>query len=175
MSTSNWYALQTSSGYESVVQKSVLQLIETKAFPIEECKVITETVMRPGTRRGKDIIRQVEEKVYPSYVFIKMEHDINAFYAIKSFRGAAKWVGVGYLPSPLTEAEVQNIPELLPDVELWVHVGDICMVVDGPLKDHTVTVTGVDQKAMKIEATVFMFGKEIPVELDVDCIERYEE
>lgn len=165
-----WYIVQTTPMYENQVMSNILRLKE-HSFPdyLVDCKIPIQIVQKPGTnRKGEAIVKEVEEKIYPCYVFVKMIYDDRVVAAIRWMTGVSRWVGIGYVPTALTSSEVISIVGLEPPVES-IHAGDKCRITSGPLEGFEATVVSVADTVAAL--SVDMFGRETEAEVDIDSLE----
>ena len=94
-----------------------------------------------------------------------------AWYIIKNVRGVTGFVGSGTKPTPLTEEEVQQLGVEKHEIVVAYSEGDNVRVADGPLTGFIGVVDLVDIEKNKVRVIVSMFGRETPVELELDQVE----
>ncbi len=164
-----WYVVHTYSGYENKVASNLEKAIENQNLGdmIREVKVPTEKVIE--IKDGKE--REVERKIFPGYVLVKMVLNDRSWYIVRNVRGCTGFVGPSTKPIPLTEEEVKKLGVEVKTVKLSYKVGESVKVIDGPLKNMIGTVTKIDTKNKTVEVTVSMFGRETPAELELGQIE----
>ena len=109
--------------------------------------------------------------MFPGYVLVKMIMSDEAWYIIKNVRGVTGFVGSGTKPTPLTEEEVQQLGVEKHEVVVAYAEGDNVKVCDGPLTGFIGVVDLVDIEKNKVRVIVSMFGRETPVELELDQVE----
>ncbi len=143
-----WYVVHTYSGYEN--------------------KVATEKVLEVGTD-GKR--KEVERKTFPGYVIVKMIMTDESWYAVRNIRGCTGFVGPSSKPVPLTDDEVARLGIEKHEIEVSYKVGDSVNIVDGPLEGFIGTVEELDVEKNRIRVVVSMFGRDTPVELELDQAE----
>ena len=131
---------------------------------IQEICVPTETVTEI-TDSGKR--KEVERKIFPGYVIVKMVMTDESWYAVRNIRGCTGFVGPSSKPIPLTEDEVARLGIDNKAVEVSYKVGDSVNIVDGPLEGFVGTVEEMDVEKNRVRVTVSMFGRETPVELEL--------
>ena len=109
----NWYVVHTYSGYENKVAQDLMTMVENRRLQdlICDVKVPTETVIeevldKTGNKTGE---KEVQRKLYPGYVFVKMVMNDNTWYIVRNTRGCTGFVGPESKPEPLTEAEVAKM------------------------------------------------------------------
>lgn len=134
---------------------------------ILEVKVPTETV----TEIKDDKTKEVERKLYPGYVFVKMIYTDETWYIVRNVRGCTGFVGPSSKPIPLTEAEVYRMGVETRVVEVSYSVGDSVRIIDGPLEDFIGTVEELNTDKNYVRVIVSMFGRETPVELELNQAE----
>lgn len=167
--TAQWYVVHTYSGYENKVASNLQMVVENRKLQdmIQEIRVPTETV----TEIKDDKKREVERKIFPGYVLVKMVLTNETWYIVRNTRGCTGFVGPESKPVPLTEREIMKLGvEASPSVEVPYSVGDSVKVVDGPLEGFIGTVTEIDTEKNKVFITVSMFGRETPAELELEQV-----
>ena len=169
-----WYVLHTYSGYENKVRDNLLTRIETMGLEnnVFKIEIPTETVteIKEGGKR-----KEVEHKVFPGYVLVRMEHDDRSWAAVRNTPGVTGFVGVQGNPSPLTREEYNKIMkrsdrEVPKKTSTAIEVGQSVKVISGPLSDFDGVVAEVSPDAGKVKVLVSIFGRETPVELAFDQV-----
>ena len=115
--------------------------------------------------------KEVERKIVPGYVLVKMIMTDESWYAVRNIRGCTGFVGPSSKPVPLTEDEVAHLGIEKREIEVSYKVGDSVNIVDGPLEGFIGTVEEMDVEKNRIRVTVSMFGRDTPVELELDQAE----
>ena len=164
-----WYVVHTYSGYENTVKATIEKTVETRQLQdiIHQVSIPMETVTEITDNGPKTYDR----KVFPGYVLIKMVMTDEAWYIVKNVRGVTGFVGSGTKPTPLTEDEVYQLGVEKREVVVGYALGDTVRVVDGPLTGFSGIVEMLDIEKNKVRVTVSMFGRETPVELELDQVE----
>lgn len=165
-----WYVVHTYSGYENKVASNLETTAENRGLQdlIQEVKVPTETVTEikeDGTSR------EVERKIFPGYVFVKMVYTDETWYVVRNIRGCTGFVGPSSKPVPLSDDEVARMGVETKSVEVSYQVGDSVRIIDGPLEDFVGIVESIDSANNSVRVTVSMFGRETPVELELNQAE----
>ena len=168
-----WYVIHTYSGYENKVASNLMTTAVNRGMQdmILEVKVPTETV----TEIKDDKTKEVERKLYPGYVFVKMIYTDETWYIVRNVRGCTGFVGPSSKPIPLTEAEVYRMGVETRVVEVSYGVGDSVRIIDGPLEDFIGTVEELNTDKNYVRVIVSMFGRETPVELELNQAEPIED
>ena len=167
-----WYVVHTYSGYENKVASNLEKTVENRGLHdlICEIRVPTETVTEIKDNKTRD----VERKIFPGYVLVKMVLTDESWYVVRNIRGCTGFVGPSSKPVPLTDEEVERLGVEKKEVEVRYAVGDTVNIVDGPLDGFTGTVEEVDVEKNCVRVVVSMFGRETPVELELDQAELAE-
>ena len=166
-----WYVAHTYSGYENKVRANIQKIIDNGRYDgkIEEVR-IPVIMHHDKDEDGNDV--EVEEKVYPSYVLVKMMMTDETWHVIRNIRGVTGFVGPGSRPVALTEAEVAAIGiEEEKKGPAFAH-GESVKVVSGPLAGHIATVESVSDDGKIIKAVTLLFNRETVVELAASDLEK---
>ena len=163
-----WYVAHTYSGYENKVKASLEKIVENRGLEdlIFDIRVPVETVIE----KNGDKEKEVEYKIFPSYVFIKMVMTDESWHAVKSITGFTGFVGPGSRPTPLTEAEVEQLKIETKRVELMVKVGDAVVVTDGLFEGYRGSVQSVSDDLKKVTVLIKRGSRDMPVELDSSSV-----
>ena len=164
-----WYVIHTYSGYENKVASNLEKTVETRRLGdlIQEIRIPTETVIEIKDNKKKE----VERKIFPGYVIVKMILNDESWYAVRNIRGCTGFVGSTTKPVPLTEKEIERLGIKIRNVEVSYNVGDSVRVISGPLEDFVGTVENINKDKNIVKVTVSMFGRETPVELELGQVE----
>ena len=164
-----WYVAHTYSGYENTVKATIEKAVENRNMGdlILEVNIPMETVTEVTDNGPKT----VERKVFPGYVLVKMVMTDETWHLVRNVRGVTGFVGSGNTPIPLTEAEIASLGVEKKDVVVNYAVGDNVRITDGALESFLGVVEEIDLERQKVRVIVSMFGRETPVELDLDQIE----
>ena len=167
-----WYVCHTYSGYENKVATNLETIVENRKLQdwIHEISVPTETVVE--IKDGKK--KEVERKIFPGYVLVKMVMTDESWYVVRNTRGCTGFVGPNGKPTPLTEEEVAALGVEKREVEVNYDVGDMVRIIDGPLENFSGHVDEIDRDKNRVRVTISMFGRETPVELKLDQAELME-
>ncbi len=165
-----WYVVHTYSGYENKVASNLVTTVENRQLQdlIQEVLVPTEKVTEI-TESGQH--KEVERKIFPGYVIVKMVMTDESWYAVRNIRGCTGFVGPSSKPVPLTDEEVERLGIEKRSVEVRYDVGDSVSIIDGPLEGFIGTVEELDVEKNRVRVTVSMFGRDTPVELELDQAE----
>ena len=169
--TAKWYVLHTYSGYENTVKATIEKTVESRglhdqilaiSIPMETVTEITES----------GVSKTYDRKVYPGYVLIKMVYSDDTWHVVKNIRGVTSFVGTSSNdPIPLTEDEVYAMGVEKKEIIVNYNVGDTVRILDGPLSSFTGTVESIEIEKNTVSVVVSMFGRETPVEFELDQVE----
>ena len=164
-----WYVAHTYSGYENTVAVSIEQAVENRNMHdlIAEVSIPMETVTEI-TENGP---KTVERKVFPGYVLVKMIMTDETWHLVRNIRGVTGFVGAANKPIPLTEEEILALGVEKREIKVSYAVGDSVKITDGALESFIGTVEELDIERGKVRVVVSMFGRETPVELELDQVE----
>ena len=168
-----WYVVHTYSGYENTVKATIEKTIENRHLEdvIQAVSIPMETVTEM-TENGPKVF---ERKVFPGYVLVKMVMTDEYWYIIKNVRGVTGFVGSGGKPTPLTEDEVLQLGVEKREIIVPFAVGDSVTIVDGPFTSFTGTVDAIDVEGNSVRVIVPLFGRDTPIELELDEVDPVSE
>ena len=130
----------------------------------------TITQVKAGKKTEKD------EKIFPGYVLVEMIMTEDTWYVVRHTAGVTKFVGSAKKPIPAKESEIKKIIQRsvgsVQKIELDVKVGDQVKISSGPFADFIGEITEVYPDKAKLRATVSIFGRETPVELEYKQIQK---
>ena len=169
-----WYVIHTYSGYENKVASTLQPTVENRGLQdmIPDVKVPTEIVTEI---KDDGSSKEVERKLFPGYVFVKMVYTDETWYVVRNIRGCTGFVGPSSKPVPLTENEVYKMGVESRVVEVAYAVGDQVRIIDGPLEDFVGIVDELDTDKNYVKVTISMFGRETPVELELNQAEKLDD
>lgn len=165
-----WYVVQTYSGYENTVKATIEKTIENRQLQdvICEAAIPMETVTEVTDNGPKTY----ERKLFPGYVLVKMVMNSDTWYIVRNIRGVTGFVGASSTnPLPLTEKETIQWGVERHEVVVNYGVGDTVRIADGPLTSFTGRVESLDIDKNSVRVIVSMFGRETPIELELDQVE----
>ena len=163
-----WYVAHTYSGYENKVKASLEKIIENRGLGhlIFDIKIPVETVIE----KNGDVEKEVEVKVFPSYVLIKMVMNEESWHAVRNITGVTGFVGPGSRPTPLSEAEVEALNIDSTRVELSFKIGDEVTITEGLFVGYNGTVQSISDDMKTATVLVKRGNRDMPVELDTKVI-----
>lgn len=164
-----WYVVHTYSGYENTVKATIEKTVETRH--LEDLIHVVSIPLETVTEMTDNGSKTYDRKLFPGYVLVKMIMTDEAWYIIRNVRGVTGFVGSGTKPTPLSEEEVLALGVEKREIVVGYDVGDEVKITDGPLTSFTGVVDLLDVEKNKVRVIVSMFGRETPVELELDQVE----
>jgi len=168
--SAKWYVIHTYSGYENAVKTSIEKFVTGRNM--EDMILRMEIPMETVTEvTDSGTMKEVERKVFPGYVLIKMVMTDDTWHLVRNVRGVTGFVGSANKPIPLTEEEVLAMGMEKHEIVVRYNVGDHVRIVDGPLASFTGVVEEIEPEKNRVSVMVSMFGRETPVDLELDQVE----
>ena len=163
-----WYVAHTYSGYENKVKASLEKIIENRGLEhlIFDIKIPVETIIE----KNGDVEKEIEVKVFPGYVLIKMVMNEESWHAVRNITGVTGFVGPGSRPTPLSEAEVAALNIETKKVELSFKLGDEVSIIEGLFSGYNGTVQSISDDLQTATVLVKRGNRDMPVELDTKII-----
>lgn len=157
-----WYVIHTYSGYENKVKQTIEKVVENRKLHdfIQEIRVPTERVTEIVDGKTKE----VEQKIYPGYVMVKMIYTDDSWYVVRNTRGVTGFVGPGSEPTPLSDKEVaaMGVDTSAPLIQVDYSIGDRIRITGTNLDGFTGIVQKIDCENNQVEVLVNMFGRDTP-------------
>jgi transcriptional antiterminator NusG len=166
-----WYVAHTYSGYENKVKVNLEKIVENRGLGnlIYDIKVPVETIVE----KDGDKEKVKEEKIFPSYVFVKMIMTDESWHAVRNITGVTGFVGPGSRPTPLSDKEVLDINLESSEetkVQLSFKVGDEVSVINGLFEGYDGIVQSITEDLKVATVLVKRGRRDMPVEIDTDMI-----
>lgn len=172
-----WYVVQTYSGYENSVKINLERRIESMQMENLIFQVMIPEEIRiekkaDGTTKEKLV------KIFPGYVFIELIVTDDSWFVVRNTPGVTGFLGSsggGTKPVPLPPEEINPILKkcgLIEETKLDVTIGEQVKVITGPFANQVGKVDDVDHDKREVKVLVDMFGRQTPVELSFDDIEK---
>lgn len=169
-----WYAVHTYSGYEDAVARNLKQRIESFGIQDKIFNVVVPTEKKIKIKGGRKT--EVREKTFPGYVLVDMIATDDAWSVVRNTPQVTGFVGTANQAVPLEPGEVEEILKRVQGETVRHAIdlseGDAVIIIDGPFKDLEGKVGEIDEERGKVKVLVPMFGRETPVELEADQVQR---
>ena len=177
-SARKWYVVHTYSGYEKKVMANLIRRIDSMNMKEKIFEVMVPTEKEIEFKDGKK--KEVERKLYPGYVLVEMIMSDDSWFVVRNTSGVTGFVGpvgTGVKPVPLPEEEVRFIRrqmglEAPAKVSLDIEVGQAIRITKGPFEGFKGVVDEVSIERDKIKVLLTIFGRETPVELEFNQVEK---
>ena len=169
--SARWYVVHTYSGYENTVKATIEKTVQSRQL---QDQIIAIAIPQETVTEINDsgVSKTFERKLYPGYVFVKMVYSDDTWHVIRNVRGVAGFVGAsGSDPFPLSDEEVYEMGVEKREIVVSYEVGDTVRILDGPLSSFTGVVESIEVDKNSVSVIVSMFGRETPVEFELDQVE----
>lgn len=170
----NWYVVHTYSGYENKVKTNLEKRVESMGMQDKIFRVLVPMEEEIEVKDGKKKLTQ--RKVFPGYVIVEMIVTDDSWYVVRNTPGVTGFVGAGTKPIPLHESEVKDILQKMgieePKQKIDIAKGQDVKVISGPFENFVGKVVEVNQDRQKIKVLISMFGRETPIELEFNQVEK---
>ena len=160
-----WYVAHTYSGYENKVKANLEKIIENRGLGhlIFDIRIPVEIVIE----KNGDTEKEVENKLFPCYVYVKMIMNEESWHAVRNITGVTGFVGPGSRPTPLSDEEVAALSiEQEQQVKLSFNVGDTVEVVGGLFEGYSGVVQAISEDLKNVTVLVKRGNRDMPVELE---------
>ena len=174
----DWYVVHSYAGYEKKVKGNLANRITSLNMEdyIFQVEVPEEEVMEVKNGQRK----QVKRNVFPGYVLVRMELSDESWSCVRNTPGVTGFVGNAHHPSPLTLTEVENILAPRPvkksdkiDIRMIdFEINESVTVMDGPFATLPATISEIMPEQGKLKVLVSIFGRETPVELSFNQVQK---
>jgi transcription termination/antitermination protein NusG len=187
-----WYVIHTYAGYENRVKTNLEQ--RAVSLNVEDYIFQAEVPQEEVVQIKNGDRKTIKQNKLPGYVLVRMDLTNESWGVVRNTPGVTGFVGNAYDPYPLTldeivkmlapeaeekaareaaEAEGKPIPQRKVEVQvLDFEVGDSVTVTDGPFATLQATINEINADSKKVKGLVEIFGRETPVELSFDQIQK---
>ena len=187
-----WYVIHTYAGYENRVKTNLEQ--RAVSLNVEDYIFQAEVPQEEVVQIKNGDRKTIKQNKLPGYVLVRMDLTNESWGVVRNTPGVTGFVGNAYDPYPLTldeivkmlapeaeekaareaaEAEGKPAPQRKVEVQvLDFEVGDSVTVTDGPFATLQATINEINADSKKVKGLVEIFGRETPVELSFDQIQK---
>lgn len=171
----SWYAVHTIAGHENKVRDVLTRRAQVEGFwNLDIYDILIPTEKELTSRNGKRY--ELDKKVFPGYILVQMSMTDDAYKLVKSTSGVTGFVQSGNKPVPLEDYEVarilKNLEASKEQPKISWNKGDAIRVVEGPFSDFTGKIEEVNADREKIKVLINIFGRDTPVELEFNQVEK---
>jgi transcriptional antiterminator NusG len=174
----SWYVVHSYSGYENKVKANLGTRIKSMHMEDSIFDIVIPMEDVVEIKSGRKVT--VPRKQFPGYILVRMYMDDDSWGVVRNTPGVTGFVGSGTKPTPLSRREVERIlgvrkdeekkaPRFKPDWE----VGETVRVLDGPFADFNGVIEDINVDQSKVRVLVDIFGRETPVELNFEQIQKF--
>jgi len=180
-----WYVLRVASNKEEQVREALQRKIKIEGLEERIGRILVPTLKEKRMRGG--VLRVVERKLYPGYVFVEMscEEDgsvaENVWFLIKETSGVGDFIGSDGKPTSMPEHDVSQMLAASEKADedpglsgLNIQNGDQVKINDGAFESYEGEVESVDERRGMVSVIVSIFGRMTPVEVGYWQLEKVE-
>ena len=173
----NWYIVQTFSGFENKVAETLKETIKAKELSDKITEVLVPIHEVTEVKRGKRVQRK--KKYFPSYVLVKMEMNKELYHMIKNIQKVTGFLGSTGNPAPVPKKEIDKIMgrieegTLAPKTLVSFDIGEQVRVCEGPFASFSGLVEEVDEEKSRLKVSVSIFGRPTPIDLEYNQVEKF--
>ena len=169
-----WYVAHTYSGYENKVKTNIEKIVENRGlgdliFDVRVPVEITKEVDENGVEK------EVETKLFPCYVLIKMIMNDESWHVVRNISGVTGFVGPGSKPVPLTEAEAAALCADIRESKRTFALGDSVEIVEGVFKGYSGKIGDISTETDEVTVIVPTVGRDMPIRLETKFIRKKED
>ncbi len=169
-----WYVVRTLVGHENKVKIAIEKRAKAEGLDDRIFRVLIPTEQEVRTKGGKK--QTVTRRVFPGYVMVEMVLDDDTWTLVRTTPGVTGFVESGGKPVPLSPEEVEELERSIVESKVRPRIafspGDTVRVLEGAFADFNGKVESVDPERSKVKILINIFGRETPVELEVDQVEK---
>lgn len=170
-----WYVIHTYSGYENKIKVDLTKRVESMNMQDKIFQVIIPEEQEVEFKGGKKKI--TTKRVFPGYAIVNMIMDDESWYVVHHTPGVTGFVGSGTKPIPLQDEEITKILRQMGLMDqkpriIDIEIGENVRVKNGPFENFEGTVKELLADRGKVRVSISMFGRETPVELDYEQIDK---
>jgi transcriptional antiterminator NusG len=174
----DWYVVHSYAGYEKKVKGNLANRVQS--LNMEDYIFQVEVPEEEVTEIKNGQRKQVKRNVFPGYVLVRMDLTDESWSCVRNTPGVTGFVGNAHHPSPLSLGEVENIlaPRPVkasdkPNIKLVdFEIGESVTVMDGPFATLPATISEIMPEQGKLKVLVSIFGRETPVELSFNQVQK---
>ncbi|MCP4049746.1 MAG: transcription termination/antitermination factor NusG [bacterium] len=169
-----WYVVHCLTGQEDKVKGRVERLVEQNEFQNKVFEIIVPEEVTIEIKNNKRIEKKT--KIYPGYLFIQAILEDDIYAGIRGLVGVAKFIGSRSEPVPVTDDEILKVLRKIGDkskkIDIDFEEGEIIKVILGPFRGYSGPISEINADKGNVKALISIFGRETPVKLDLDQVEK---
>lgn len=176
--TARWYVLHVYSGFEAKVKETILDKAKKQALDDNFHEILVPKEEVTEIKRGKRV--STERNVFPGYVMVKMNMSDDAWHLVKNTPKVTGFLGSGNKPQAISEGEANRLITQLAAPQgaagsrrtVTFDIGEEIRITDGAFASMVGTVEEIDDEKGRLKASVSIFGRPTPVELEFGQVEK---
>jgi len=169
-----WFVIHTYSGYENKVKANLERRIESMSMEDKIFRILVPVEDEVEIKDGKRKV--TKRKIFPGYVLVEMIMTDDSWYVVRNTPGVTGFVGSGTKPIPLHDEEACQIIGIMdveePKTKINFALGEQIRVIQGPFENYMGVIKEILLEKNKLTVLISMFGRETPVELDYNQVEK---
>jgi transcriptional antiterminator NusG len=176
--TARWYVLHVYPGFEAKVKEAILDKAKKQGLEDSFHEILVPKEEVTEIKRGKRV--STERNVFPGYVMVKMNMSDDAWHLVKNTPKVTGFLGSGNKPQAISEGEASRLMTQLAAPQgaggvrrtITFDIGEEVRITDGAFASMVGTVEEIDDEKGKLKASVSIFGRPTPVELEFSQVEK---
>jgi len=169
-----WYIIQCYSAQEYKVQVRIQQMVLDRQLEDRVFRVLVPEEETIEIKNNKRLEKTT--KIFPGYLFVHMILDEALYYDLRNIMGVSKFIGTKTHPTPVTEDEILKVLRKVGDktkkIDVDFEEGEVIKVVSGPFRGYSGPISEINVDRGTLKALISIFGRETPVKLDFDQVEK---
>ncbi len=169
-----WYIIQCMTGQEFRIRDRILAMVELKGFGHRIFRVLVPEEGAIEIKNNKRVEKVT--RIYPGYVFIEMVMDAEIGFELRQLPGVSKFIGSKTVAAPVAEDDILRVLRKVGDktkkIDVDFEMGETIKIVGGPFRGYSGPISEISPERGKLKALISIFGRETPVELDFDQLEK---
>jgi len=170
---SRWYVAHTYSGYENKVKTNLEKIVENRGLSNLIFDVRIPVEIKIEKEGGEE--KEIEEKIFPSYVLIKMIMTDESWHVVRNIRGVTGFVGPGSKPVPLSDEEAAAIIEEVKFAAVIYNKGDKVQIIDGLFSGYSGILSDTSDETGEATVIISTVGRDMPIKLEMKHIKKIED
>ena len=166
-----WYVVHTYSGYENKVKISIEKIVENRGLGhlIYDVQIPVEKTIVTNEKGDQ---KEVETKLFPCYVLLKMTMTDESWHVVRNITGVTGFVGPGSEPTPLTDAEIEMFNVEIHSDELPFQVGDKVEVVSGIFAGYAGVLQEISEDKKQLVVLASTEKRDIPIMVETKDVKK---
>ncbi len=169
-----WYVIQVASNSEKIIKSQILQKAEEENLEHQLEEIFIPSYPSTVMMRGKK--QNIEKRIMPGYIFIKMNLNVSTIGLIKSIKKVSKFLGGG-VPASVTNDKIEQIKQEVENIATQTaitpfNVGEAVEIISGPFNRFNGNIKTIYPEKNRLEIAIHVFGRENVIEIDNDSVRK---